>query len=122
MNQSRYVVAAGWFGLVLFFLWQEFFVEIGRRWPVVWWFRVPATIVLGLVILVFALECLLQEMTVRRWATSIVVLGAFGFLFLAAGIFNPDTLDLSRWLLIPVGLFYLTASALAGVAARDEGD
>ena len=121
MNQSRFVVAAGWLGLVLFLVWQEFFLEDSRRgWPVVWWFRVPATIVFALVILVFALECLLQEMTVRRWATSVLVLGAFGLLFLAAGIFNPETLDLSRWILIPVSLFYLVAAALAGIGARDE--
>ena len=120
MNKSNVVVAAGWIGLVVFLMWQEFSVEIGWRWPTVWWFRVPATIMIGLVILVFALECLLQEMRVRRWATSMVVLGVFGILFLCVGIFDPDTLDLSRWILIPVSLFYLVAAAIAGMAASDD--
>lgn len=111
--------AAGWVGLVLFLGWQEFFAETGYKWPTVWWFRIPATLALELVILVFALECLMQEMTVRRWATSVLVFGIFGALFLAAGIFNPDTLGLSRWALIPGGVFYLGAAALAGASARE---
>lgn len=115
------LTAGGWFGLVLFLGWQEFFAEVDRRfpWPTVWWFRIPATVILALVILVFAIECLSQEMTVRRWATSVLVFGGFGILFLLAGIFNPDTLDLSRWILIPVGVYYLVAAAAAGAGAKD---
>jgi hypothetical protein len=110
------LTAGGWIGLVLFLVWQEFFVE---KWMTGWWFRVPATVVLGLVILVFALECLSQEMTVRRWATSVLVFGVFGALFVLTGIFSPKTLDLSRWVLIPVGAYYLLAAAVAGAGARD---
>ncbi len=114
------VTAAGWIGLVLFLAWQEFFAEKGYSgYPTVWWFRIPATLILGLVVLVFALECLMQEMTVRRWATSVLVFGVFGVLFLAAGIFNPETLGLSRWILVPGGVFYCAAAALAGAGARD---
>ena len=113
------VTASGWIGLVLFLVWQEFFAETQYKWPTVWWFRIPATLILGLVILVFALECLMQEMTVRRWATSVLVFGVFGVLFLAAGIFNPETLNLSRWVLVPAGAFYLAAAGLAGAGARD---
>jgi hypothetical protein len=113
--------AAGWIGLVIFLFWQELFAEKSTYsgYPTVWWFRIPATIILGLVVLVFALECLMQEMTMRRWATSILVFGVFGLLFLAAGIFNPDTLQLSRWILIPAGTFYLAAAGLAGMSAKD---
>ncbi len=110
------VAAGGWIGLVLFLGWQEFFVE---KWNTVWWFRVPATVLLGLVVLVFALECLSQEMTVRRWATSVLVFGVFGVLFLLLGIFNPAALDLSRWILLPAGAYYLLAAAVAGAGARD---
>jgi len=110
------LTAGGWIGLVLFLVWQEFFVE---SWITSWWFRVPATVVLGLVVLVFALECLSQEMTVRRWATSVVVFGAFGALFLLAGIFDPRMMHLSRWVLLPVGAYYLLAAVVAGAGARD---
>ena len=111
--------AAGWIGLVGFLLWQEFYVEIGYKWPTVWWFRVPATLAISLVVLVFAIECILSEMTVRRWATSAVVFFTFGLLFFLIGIFNPDTLQLSRWLLLPLGLVYVGFSALAAAGAKD---
>jgi hypothetical protein len=114
------VAAGGWIGLVLFLGWQEFYVEIDRTWPTVWWFRIPSTLLIGLVIFVFALECLMEEMTVRRWATSVLVFGVFGVLFLIVGIFRPETLQLSRWLLLPVGAFYLVAAGLAGAGARDS--
>jgi len=115
------LTAAGWLGLVLFMVWQEFFVEVDRfgKWLTVWWFRIPITLVLALVILVFALECLMQEMTVRRWATSVAVFTVFGVLFLLAGIFYPDTLHLSRWVLLPVGAFYVVAALVAGAGAKD---
>ena len=117
---TRSVAAAGWIGLVLFLGWQEFFVETDRAWPTAWWFRIPATAMFGLVILVFALECLMQEMTVRRWATSAVVFMVFGSLFGVVGIFDPDTLQMSRWLLIPLGLFYLGAAVVAGIGTKDS--
>lgn len=116
---STSLTAGGWVGLVAFLGWQELFVEIDRRWPTVWWFRVPATLLLGLVVLVFALECLMQEMTVRRWATSAAVFAVFGVLFTASGIFNPETLQLPRWVLLPAGAYYLLAAAGAAAAVRD---
>ena len=118
----RISAAVGWFGLLLFLGWQEFFVEVvgyEKKWPTVWWFRVPATLMLGLVVLVFALECLMQEMTVRRWATSVLVFAVFGILFVLVGIFNAKTLHLSPWLLIPLGVYYLFAAGLAGAGAKD---
>ena len=123
MNESpatRIVAATGWIGLVLFLGWQEFFIETERRWITPWWFRVPVTAMLGLVVLVFALECMMQEMTVRRWATSALVFAVFGILFVAVGIFDPETLQLSRWLLIPLGVFYLVAAAASGIGAKDS--
>jgi len=116
----RIVAATGWIGLVLFLGWQEFFIETDRTWITPWWFRIPATAMLGLVVLVFALECMMQEMTVRRWATSALVFAVFGILFTAVGIFDPDTLQLSRWLLIPLGVFYLVAAGASGVGAKDS--
>ena len=110
--------AAGWIGLILLLCWQEFFVE--TKWATVWWFRVPATLAFGLVILVFAIECLVAEMTVRRWATSVVVFGLFGALLLIAGIFRPDTLQLHRGVLIPVALFYIAAAGFALTGAKDS--
>lgn len=110
--------AAGWIGLILLLCWQEFFVE--SKWATVWWFRVPATLAFGLVILVFAIECLVSEMTVRRWAVSVVVFGLFGVLLLLAGIFRPDTLQLHRAFLIPVALFYLAAAGLSVAGAKDS--
>ena len=109
---------AGWIGLILLLCWQEFFVE--SKWATVWWFRVPATLAFGLVILVFAIECLVAEMTVRRWATSVLVFGIFGVLLLIAGIFRPDTLQMHRGLLIPLALFYLAAAGLAASGAKDS--
>ena len=123
MNESpatRIVAATGWIGLVLFLGWQEFFVETERRWITPWWFRVPVTAMLGLVVLVFALECMMQEMTVRRWATSALVFAVFGVLFLVVGIFDPETVQLSRWLLIPLGVFYLVAAGASGMGAKDS--
>jgi len=123
MNESpatRIVAATGWIGLVLFLGWQEFFIETERRWITPWWFRVPVTAMLGLVVLVFALECMMQEMTVRRWATSALVFAVFGILFVAVGIFDPETVQLSRWLLIPLGVFYLVAAAASGIGAKDS--
>ena len=117
---TRIVAAAGWIGLVLFLGWQEFFIETERRWITPWWFRVPVTAMLGLVVLVFALECMMQEMTVRRWATSALVFAVFGLLFLAVGIFDPETVQLSRWLLIPLGVFYLVAAGASGIGAKDS--
>lgn len=110
------LTVGGWSGLVLFLAWQEFFLE---PWVTEWWFRLPATAVLGLVILIFALEGRFGELTVRRWATSVVVFGVFGILFLLAGIFRPSSLDLPRWVLLPVGAYYLLAAGAAGVGARD---
>ena len=118
---ARVTAAAGWIGLLLFLGWQELGIEKNSLlgYPTVWWFRIPATLMLGLVVLVFAIECLLQEMTVRRWATSVLVFGVFGILFVLAGIFNPATLQISRWVLLPVGAFYLLAAGLAAAGARD---
>jgi hypothetical protein len=109
--------AAGWIGLILLLCWQEFFVE--SKWATVWWFRVPATLAFGLVILVFAIECLVAEMTVRRWATSVLVFGVFGVLLLVAGIFKPDTLQMHRGVVIPIALFYVGAAALSAGGAKD---
>jgi hypothetical protein len=117
---TRFIAAAGWFGLVLFLCWQEFFVEIDLRWITPWWFRVPVTLMFGLVILVFALECLMQEMTVRRWATSALVFAVFGVVFLLAGIINPDKLMTARWLFVVMGIFYIGAAGAAGVGAKDS--
>ena len=110
--------AAGWIGLILLLCWQEFFVE--SKWATVWWFRVPATLAFGLVILVFAIECLVAEMTTRRWATSVLVFGVCGALLLIAGIFRPDTLQMHRGVLIPAALFYLAAAGLALTGAKDS--
>jgi len=117
---TRWVVAAGWGGLILLLGWQEFYVEIDYSWPTPWWFRVPFTAMLGLSLLVFALECVMQEMTVRRWAVSLVVFAVTGLALLAAGIFDPDKLQASRWVLLPAGILYLGAGFCAGVAAKDN--
>ena len=113
------IAGIGWLGLVVFLIWQELFAEEHRISSITLWFRIPATLVLALVVLIFAVECLQQEMTVRRWATSVVVFGVFGVLFLTFGIFDPEQLSLSRWILIPVGAYYLLAAAVAGAGARD---
>jgi hypothetical protein len=115
------VAAAAWIGLVLLLFWQELFVEVPKfeaRHPGLW-YRIPVTLVLGLVILIFAIECLTEEMTVRRWATSVLVFAVFGVLFVVVGLFSPDTLRLSRWLLLPLGAYYLVAAGVAGAAAKD---
>jgi hypothetical protein len=110
--------ASGWIGLTLLFFWQEFFAE--AKPGIIWWFRVPATLALGLVILVFAIECLVAEMTVRRWATSVLVFAVFGILLLMAGIFKPETIHLPRGLLIPLALFYLAAAGFSAAGAKDS--
>lgn len=114
--------AAGWIGLILLLGWQEFFVETGTtgKWPTVWWYRVPATLALGLIVLVFAIECMVAEMTVRRWATSVLVFGVFAVLLLLAGIFRPETLKLHPGFLIPAALFYGCAAALCVQGAKDS--
>ena len=117
---TRFTAAAGWVGLVFFLGWQEFYVETRWEWPTPWWIRVPVVAMIGLVILVFALECMMQEMTVRRWATSALVFAVFGAVFLLGGIFDPDTLRASRWALIPAGIFYLVAAGAAGIGAKDS--
>lgn len=117
---TRWLSAIGWVGLVLLLAWQEFYVEYDYAFPTPWWFRVPMTIAIGLSLLVFALECVMQEMTVRRWAVSLVVFGVSGLALLAAGIFDPDKLKASPWILLPLGLFYLGAAFCAGLAAKDN--
>jgi len=117
---TRWVSAAGWVGLVGLLAWQEFYVEYDYAFPTPWWFRVPVTLALGLALLVFALECVMQEMTLRRWAVSLVVFGVSGFALLAAGIFDADKLKASTWVLLPLGLFYLGAAFCAGLAAKDN--
>ena len=117
---TRWTVAAAWVGLIGLLGWQEFYVEIDYAWPTPWWFRVPFTAMLGLALLVFALECLMQEMTVRRWAVSLVVFAVTGLALLAIGIFNPDKLQASPWVLVPLALFFLGAAAVAGVGAKDN--
>ena len=109
---TRWISAIGWVGLVGLLAWQEFYVEYDYAFPTPWWFRVPLTLALGLALLVFALECVMQEMTVRRWAVSLALL--------AAGIFDPDKLKASPWILLPLGLFYLGAAFCAGLAAKDN--
>ena len=123
MNETpltRLVTAAGWIGLVLFLGWQEFFIEPEWKAPTPWWFRIPVTLMLGLVVLVFALECMMQEMTVRRWATSALVFAVFGVVFIIAGIANPDRLMTARWLFFVMGAFYVLAAGAAGVGAKDS--
>jgi hypothetical protein len=117
---TRWISAIGWVGLVLILAWQEFYVEYDYAFPTPWWFRVPMTLALGLSLLVFALECVMQEMTVRRWAVSLVVFALSGLGLLAAGIFDPDKLKASIWILLPLGLFYLGAAFCAGLAAKDN--
>jgi hypothetical protein len=117
---TRFTAAAGWVGLVFFLGWQEFYVETHFEWLTPWWVRVPATAMVGLVVLVFALECIMQEMTVRRWATSALVFAVFGVVFLVAGIFDPDALRASRWALLPAGVFYIVAAGAAGIGAKDS--
>jgi hypothetical protein len=117
---TRVVAAAGWVGLLLFLGWQELFIETEWRWITPWWFRIPVTLMFGLVILVFALECMMQEMTVRRWATSALVFAVFGVVFLLAGIINPDKMMTARWLFIVMGIFYLLAAGASGVGAKDS--
>lgn len=119
---ARMTAALGWMGLVFFFLWQELLVENTRLsgYPTVLWYRIPVTLILALVILVFAIECLLQEMTVRRWATSVLVFAVFGVLLLLGGIFNPErTFHLPRWILFPTSVYYLFAATLAAAGAKD---
>jgi len=123
MNETpltRLVTAVGWIGLVLFLGWQEFFIETEFKAPTPWWFRIPVTIMLGLVVLVFALECIMQEMTVRRWATSVLVFAVFGVVFIIAGIVNPDRLDTARWLFFVMGAFYILAAGAAGMGAKES--
>ena len=123
MNDSpatRMIAAAGWIGLVLFLGYQEFYIEVDWKVPTPWWFRIPVTLMLGLVVLVFALECMMQEMTVRRWATSALVFAVFGVVFLLAGIINPDRLMTARWLFFVMGAFYILAAGAAGVGAKDS--
>jgi hypothetical protein len=117
---TRWISAVGWVGLVGLLAWQEFYVEYEYAFPTPWWFRVPMTLALGLSLLVFALECVMQEMTVRRWAVSLVVFALAGLALLAAGIFDPDKLKASTWILLPLGLFYLGAAFCAGLAAKDN--
>jgi hypothetical protein len=62
----------------------------------------------------------MQEMTVRRWAVSLVVFAVTGLALLAAGIFDPEKLQASGRLLVPAGLLYLGAAFCAGVAAKDN--
>ena len=117
---TRFTAAAAWIGLVFFLGWQEFYVETRFEWLTPWWIRVPVVAMIGLVILVFALECLMQEMTIRRWATSALVFAVFGVVFLIAGIFDPETIRASRWALLPVGAFYIVAAGAAGMGAKDS--
>jgi hypothetical protein len=117
---TRFTAAAAWMGLVFFLGWQEFYVETKFEWPTPWWIRVPAVTMVGLIVLVFALECLMQEMTVRRWATSALVFAVFGVVFLLAGIFAPESLKASRLALIPVGVFYIVAAGAAAIGAKDS--
>ena len=119
---TRAVASIGWIGLVLFLGWQEFYIETydRLRWITPWWFRVPVTAMFALIVLVFAIECMMQEMTVRRWATSALVFAVFGALFIIVGIFDPETVQLSRWLLLPLGIFYLGAAAASGIGAKDS--
>lgn len=116
---SVVLTAGGWIGLVVFLLWQELGAERGYRYPTPWWFRVPVTLLLGLVVLVFAIESLMQEMTVRRWATSVLVFAVMGVLLILVGIFDPEALRLPRGVLLPFGAFYLVAAGAAGAAAKD---
>jgi hypothetical protein len=123
MNETpltRIVTAVGWIGLVLFLGWQEFFIEPEWKAPTPWWFRIPVTLMLGLVVLIFALESMMQEMTVRRWATSALVFAVFGVVFLIAGFANADRLMTARWLFFVMGTFYVLAAGAAGVGAKDS--
>ena len=123
MNETpltRVVTAVGWIGLVLFLGYQEFFIEPEWKAPTPWWFRIPVTLMLGLIVLIFALECMMQEMTVRRWATSALVFAVFGVVFIIAGIANADRLMTARWLFFVMGVFYVLAAGAAGVGAKDS--
>ena len=119
---TRWIVAAGWVGMIAVLGWQEFYVEYEFAFPTPWWFRVPFTLALGLSLLVFAPECAMQEMTVRRWAVSLVVFAMTGLALIAAGILDPDKFQASRWVLLSVGLLYLGAAFVSGVAAKDNAD
>jgi hypothetical protein len=117
---TRWIAGLAWLGLVLLLGWQELYVEYDYAFPTPWWFRVPLTIALGLALLAFALECVMQEMTVRRWAVSLVVFALAGLALIAAGIFDPGKLKVSAWLLVPLGVGYLGAAFCSGLAAREN--
>jgi hypothetical protein len=110
------IITGAWIGLIAWLFWQELRIE---TWSTGFWFRLPATILFSFVILLFALETMFGEMTVRRWAGSVAVFGGFGILFLIGGIFEPAWMHLSRWLMLPAALFYFLAAGIAAAQARD---
>lgn len=111
------ITTAAWVGLIGWLLWQELGIV---SWPGgTWWFRIPGTILLSFVLLLSVLDVISGEMTVRRWAASVLIFAGFGILFLICGIFEPDWMHLSRWMMIPAAGFYFFAAFMSAMQARD---
>lgn len=112
---STIVSAAGWVGFVGYFL----LLQWKHLSSMNWLFGTAFTLMVGLALLVFALEVLSEEMTVRRWATTTLIFLVFGVILLLGGIFDLDSIHLPRGGAIVAGVYYLVAAALAGAGAKD---
>ena len=84
-----------------------------------WLWALPISLSLGFVPLGYAIECLAQEMTVRRWAIGQLVFTVLAVVLLLAGIFDAKYMFFPRWGLLTGGGIFSVSALLSAVAAKD---
>ena len=87
----------------------------------IWWlWSLPLGLSLGMVAVGYGIECLAQEMTVRRWAIGQLVFTALAVTFIVAGIFAPKEFVFgARWANFTTGGIFALSALLSAVAAKD---
>ena len=85
-----------------------------------WLWKIPLGAVLGFVSLGYAIECMAQEMTVRKWAIGQLVFTVLAVTFILAGIFGPREFVFdARWANFTTGAVFSISALLSAVAAKD---
>ncbi len=108
------IAAISWFavGVITFLVvWQT------KIW---WLWSLPLGLSLSMVAVGYGIECLAQEMTVRRWAIGQLVFTALAVVFIVAGIFAPKEFIFSaRWANFTSGGIFALSALLSAMAAKD---
>ncbi len=84
-----------------------------------WMWALPIGVSLSFVAVGYGIECLAQEMTVRRWAIGQLVFTVLAVVLILTGIFDAKNMFFPRWGLFTAGGIFSVSALLSAVAGRD---